>query len=379
MADTVGPQLVWSRERSFIAEPFEDIKPRYSGYLIKGVLPLAGVGFIAGASKGGKTFIALDWGLKIAAGAATVMGRKAKQTGVAYIGAEDPDGCRSRVLAWKRRNPRGSYTPFSLIGRGVNLLDEDEVSQLITELTDLAAVYEEQGHALGLVVFDTLAKCMAGGEENGSVDGGRALAALERVQREISCLVVALAHHGKSGEDKGIRGWSGFDAASDATITVERDKDDPDFRKLTLSKVKNGPDGAVVGFRLERVNLGIQDEDGDELWSCVVAYDAAAPDKILPRRRKALSAQAEIVMVQFGRLVDGGAAQVVPKSLEGVRQDRDTLGVRRPDLSLECAVNGLRYAEDEKANTYNTRFGRALNELQGAKRLRVEGDLIWAI
>ena len=44
-----------------------------------------------------------------------------------------------------------------------------------------------------------------------------------------------------------------MDANSDATITLERDADDPELRTLTFAKVKNGVDGGKLAFRLESV------------------------------------------------------------------------------------------------------------------------------
>jgi hypothetical protein len=371
-----APTLVWSRESRFTRVRYEDIRVVHTGYLIKGILPEKGVGFIAGASKGGKTFIALDWGQKVATGA-TVMRRKAKHVGVAYVAAEDPEGCRARIQAWKRRYPRGSesYTPFTLLPCKVNLLDDDHVAELIAELQDLAEEYATQDMSLGLVVLDTLSKCMPGADENTSADGSRAVAALERIQAELDCFVLAVAHHGKAGADNGIRGWSGFDAASDATITVTRDPENPQARTLTLSKVKNGEDGHQVAFRLERQDLGERDQDDEELWSCIVTYDSMPPEQAAKVKRKAMSAEAQLIWTHLGRLVDSGNCQPVPAEFDPRPHYK---AVRRADLSLECSINGLQY-DGEKPNTYNQRFGRKLIELRAQGRVRIEGDLIWAL
>jgi hypothetical protein len=376
MSEPAGPKLVYSRERPFVREQFEDIEPRSVDYLIKGILPRQGVGYIAGASKAGKTFVAIDWSCKLACGA-TVMKRKAKHVGVVYLAAEDPEGCRARIMAWRRKNPRQSYTPLELICSKINLLDDASVTQFIRELQDAAATFEENGFRLGLVVLDTLAKCVPGAEENGSVDGSLVLVGLRRIEEELDCFVLPLAHHGKAGAQSGIRGWSGFDADSDATITVERNEDDPTSRTITLSKVKNGADGARVAFELVRQDLGLTDEDGDEVWSCVVSYDSVEPDKVTKRRNKALSSDAQLILTTLGRLIDKGHGQTPPPTVEGVRPG--TMAISRALLSLEAQVAGLRYAPDEKANTVNVRFGRRVIELLGAQRIRQEGDLLWPI
>jgi len=368
--------IQFERQRPFRSIPFAEIKPSTHAYLIKGILPARGTGFLVGASKAGKTFVAIDWALRIACGAATVMGRKAKQVGVVYIGAEDPGGVKARLEAWRRKWPRQSYTPFHLIEAAPNLLDEDSVQALQAEIDDIALTFQAEGHTLGLIVFDTLSRCIAGAEENSSERMSLAVQALDKVGRDSQALSLVVAHHGKDST-RGIRGWSGLDAASDATVTVERDEVTPELRRLTLSKVKNGADGDVVNFSLERQDIGLVDEDGEDIWSCIVRYEQA-PSGPAPKtaRRKALSPQAEIVLAELGKLIDRGICQDPPASADGVRPG--TKAVRRADLSLESATSGLHY-DGEAQNAYRQRFGRALNELQRAKRVRVEGDAIWPI
>lgn len=376
---TQAIKLAWDRDRRFASVPWTEIKPKASSWLVKGVLPRTGTGFMVGASKAGKTFVALDWAFKVAAGS-TVIKRTARQCGVVYLAAEDPEGCAVRVEAIKRKFPRESYLPFHMIPARVNLLDSEEVDQLIAELLDLDALFQGEGHPLGLVVLDTLSRCLPGAEENSSQSMSMAVDALDRIGRETGAFILALAHHGKDAQ-RGIRGWSGLDAASDATITVERGDDkegDPNLRTITMSKVKNGKDGDQVAFRLERQALGIFDEDGEEMWSCYVAYDHADVQvlKTAGKRRKSLSPNDEMVLSALGRLVDKEIRQLPPNAAQGVKPG--TWAVRRADLSAEAMGIGLRF-DDEKANTYNARFGRSVQALVAAGRIRQEGDLIWAI
>lgn len=381
MTDQSGPRLVWERERPFASVAWEDIAPRTVPSLLKGVLPRLGTGFLVGASKAGKTFIALDWSYKLAAGAPTIMQRRAQHVGVAYVAAEDPSGVELRIEALKRKFPRESYTAFRLIKKRVNLLDPDSVDGLIAELHDIDAIFAEKaGVRLGMVVVDTLSRCLPGAEENSSQSMSLAVDSLDRIGLETEAFVFALAHHGKDTA-RGIRGWSGLDAASDATISVERGDpekgDDPNLRTLTMSKVKNGKDGDQVAFRLERQPIGF-DEDGDEMFSAYVQYEQVEVEvlKGKSKKRKALSPSAEIVLTALGRLIDREIRQAPPSTAQGVRQG--TWAVRRSDLSLEAGSIGLSY-DGEKSDAFRQRFGRAVNELQAAQRIRVDGDAVWPI
>lgn len=374
-----APKLVWDRDRKFASIPWEEIKPTQASWLIKGVLPRKGTGFMVGASKAGKTFVALDWAFKIAAGA-TVMGRKARQVGVAYLAAEDPTGCALRIEAIKKRRPRESYTPFRLISARVNLLDPDDRSALLVELREIDAEFQAHGHRLGLVVFDTLSRSIPGAEENSSASMSLAVEALDDVGRETDALVLALAHHGKSGTQGGIRGSSVLDAASDATITIERgdpDKDeDPNLRTVTLSKVKNGKDGDKVAFRLERQDLGLFDEDGDEMWSCYVQYDyAAIPPPKRQKQRPEDKAGPKIVLRAFHQLLEVGPTYVVPP-VPGVPPG--AVGIMRTDLRARAISIGHPSA-DLKEESAKRMTNKDISELISAGVLRQEGEVIWKV
>ena len=105
----------FERRTRFVFEPFEAIQPRASPWLVKGVLPSRGVAFIVGQSKAGKSFLAIDISLRLAAGAPKVLGRKARGCGVVYIAGEDADGCRARVAAWRLKVHRERPMPFELV------------------------------------------------------------------------------------------------------------------------------------------------------------------------------------------------------------------------------------------------------------------------
>lgn len=370
---TVTPFRVFDRRSRYRVEPFEAISASSSPQLVKGMLPMRGLAFYAGASKAGKTFVALDHMLKIASGA-SVMGRRAKQSGVVYVAAEDPDGCRARIHAWKRKNPRESYTPFVLIGQRVDLNDPASVDDLKGAIRDASTEFDDNGFALGAIVFDTMAQCLPGADENSSADMGGALGVIQGFGEEFSTLAVVVAHHGKNAQ-AGIRGWSGMGAAADAVITVVRDEETKE-RTLTLDKVKNGPDGDCIAFSLLPSPLGVIDEDGEEMWSCTVSYDGLADRVKSPVKAKALTPPEEIVLTAIRWLTDNGSTQDPPVTALGVREG--TKAVRRRDVSERAKVGGL-WDEGDKDDAYRQRVHRSLMGLQMKRRIRVEGDLAWLV
>jgi hypothetical protein len=226
-------------------------------------------------------------------------------------------------------------------------------------------------------VFDTLSRCLPGVDENNSQGMSQAFVALKRICSVMGVLVVVLAHFGKAGEERGIRGWSGMDANSDATLTLERDTEDDDLRLLRLHKVKNGTAGLKIGFRLQEVGLGLNDEDGEEIVSCVCNYEnAPAADLGLKKRRKAMNAPEQLVFTALRYLTDHGHVQPVPQDIPGAKPWHK--GVRRGDLSMQSFTTGLYYDGESQAN-FRQRFGRALQGLLAQERIRMVGDLIWLV
>lgn len=365
--------LAFDRRSRYRVEPYEAITPSSSTYLVKGLYPRLGIAFIAGQSKAGKTFVTLDHTLRIASGA-KVMGRQAKHMAIIYVAAEDPEGCRLRVAAWKKRWPRESYTPFALIGQPVDLNDAASVEDLQFAIRDAVAEFADRDFQLGAIVFDTLARCVPGADENSSADMGRALQAIESFGEAFGCLTMVVAHHGKNA-GAGIRGWSGMNAAADAVVTVVRD-DETKERTITLDKVKNGPDGECIAFNLKAAPLGFFDEDGEEVWSCTVDYEGLAEKVAKSPRRVALKPQEEIMLSAIRYVVDNGPTQDVPPTVAGIRPG--TKAVRKDDAYARAQAAGMD-SEGETYEAFKKRRRRALEALVAAKRIIMEGDLIWLV
>src|SRR5581483_10754950 len=193
MSDAEAPlaeEIKFPRKSKLKREAFASTAPTAEAWRIKGVWPSQGVAFVVGATKSGKTFLVLDMTLRLAAGAAKALQRRARQCGVAYLAAEDPNGCRARVAAWRIRNHRTSPTPFELLSGSFNLAEDGDVADLRASLWEIDAAFKEQGAPLGVLVIDTLSRVLPGADENNAIDMSRAVAALDEISRELSILVV---------------------------------------------------------------------------------------------------------------------------------------------------------------------------------------------
>lgn len=379
MAEFGGPVLAFSRNSKFTFEDYDDAEPSTKPWLVRNAWPMRGVAWIAGASGAAKTFFAIDALAKIAGGAPTIWGRRAQQRGVIYVAAEDPDGCRARLKAFRRSKgsraaQEGRRLPMKLVPQAVNLLDAADVENFIRDALDVAEGWGD-GVQLGVVCFDTFSVCVEGADENNSSEMSRALTALYQISKELDCLVVVVAHFGKSGTGGGIRGWSGLAYNADGVIVIERDEEEPDLRHVTFQKVKNGPTNGRLDFSLEDVALGF-DDAGDEMTSCVVRFAAAAkPVSHKKRAGPETKPGPKLILKAMNQLLEVGQTYVVPP-LPGVPPN--TAGVERTKLRERAYSIG--YGDDEeKPDTRKRNFNRDVQALLAATALREHDGIVWKI
>lgn len=342
----------------------EHARPQAGSWLVKGVLPSSGLACFYGPSRAGKSFLALEWSLRIAHGD-DVLGFRTQQVGVAYVGAEAANGIRKRILAWMQENGRadiedGDGGPFALIGRGVDFSSPEapDIEELIQLLTEAAIEFKERGARLGVVVVDTLARASAGADENSSADMGAVLSALERIAEALGVLVIVVHHTGKDAS-KGARGHSSFFAALDTAIELQHDEESG-ARSLKLAKQKDDEDGRLWGFRLKPVTIG-EDADGDPITSCVIDYtDAPAPKS---KRRDKVQETAERIVTDALKAVLSTQGRVAP------------IGVPAPAGSYVAPYAYVRERaykiglsqDGETAAAKRTRWNRALEKLVASR------------
>lgn len=229
-------------------------------WLIHATLPRAGLAVLFGASGSGKSFLALDLGIAIARGC-DWRSLQVNQSCVAYIVAEGIGGFSKRLSAYAQQHAVDlADVPLYVLGDSPNFMKGDDMAAVIEGVRAIPTMP-------GLIIVDTWAQVTPGADENAGDDMGKALAQCKRLHAATGALVLLVHHSGKDAS-KGARGWSGLNAASDCTIEVIRSDND---RVMTITKMKDGEDGAEFGFRLLTVQLS------EDVSSCVVEHTAATP------------------------------------------------------------------------------------------------------
>lgn len=237
--------------------------PEYAGsrspeWIVKGILPKAGLAVVYGDSGSGKTFVVLDMAACIAQGLPW-RGHKVKKGRVAYLCGEGADFFARRLAAHQQFH-QSDLANLLVCAESPNLLRASQDYKLLIE--------QLRAHGpIDVVVIDTLARSLPGGNENASEDMGALIARCDQIHRATGAMVLLVHHTGKDAA-KGARGHSSLRAACDAELAVIRDVENA-TRRIEVGKQKDGPDGEAYPFALQPIPLGI-DADGDAITSCVI-------------------------------------------------------------------------------------------------------------
>ena len=126
-----------------------------------------------------KSFLTVDIAMRLAYGQPW-LGKPMDKRPVAYVAAEGHAGMGKRIHAWERHHGLlDADNLLALIPATVNLLEPEQVDRFIRTIRK---VEDTHGHRFALVVIDTLARSMVGGDENGPEDMSRAVAGAGQIQ-----------------------------------------------------------------------------------------------------------------------------------------------------------------------------------------------------
>lgn len=234
------------------------------GYVIKGLLQRACYAEAFGAPGEGKTFIALDWSYHVATGMPW-MGRRTKAGVVLYMAYEGQGGLTRRAKALHQKYNRADV-PLYISGVACNLRELAGRQELGAIIADLPAKPV-------LIVIDTFARALMGGDENSAQDVGAFNAGVAALIESTGACVLILHHSGKD-KSKGARGSSALLGALDTEIEI-------DGGWVTARKQREVELGEPIAFKLQSLVVGV-DEDDDVITSCVVEASTGVP-KGLPR------------------------------------------------------------------------------------------------
>lgn len=237
---------------------------------VEGLLTESGSSVLYGPSNTGKTFWIVDLGVAVASGTAFRGELEVEQGAVIYIALEGAHGAKNRIRALKESGKLKPGTPFYLIFDSVSLLEIGHAARLAETVTMVA---EDADVKVKLVIIDTMARAMAGGDENSGKDMTSAVSSIDAVRAATEAHVCVVHHCGKD-EAKGARGHSSLRAAVDTEIEVTHSEGNG-VSTVRVTKQRDLPIGEPMPFTLKVVTLGIN-RRGKPITSCVVQHEASA-------------------------------------------------------------------------------------------------------
>lgn len=327
-----------------------DIEPVLTlNHMVKGWLSRSGLSMLYGPSNAGKTFIALDMAMHIAAGKPW-RGCKVVGGPVLYIAAEGGAGVRNRLAAFKCERPDMGSAPFMLLPIGLDLHAPGDGLAVCEALHDVAPA---------LVVVDTLARSMGAGDENTAKDAAMFVRNCDLI-REATGAHVMVVHHTGKDEERGARGSSALRAAVDTEISVTSEGE------IQCKKQRDMAYAEPLHFSLRSVTLGM-DGDGEPVTSAIVEA-SDAPKKV----RKPLKGKNEVAMqALYDALRDHGETRtgnLYPSNRKVVCVDH---------WREACATHGLTTGATDAAA--RMAFKRAKDKLMDMDEVREFGDHVWRV
>jgi hypothetical protein len=233
-------------------------------WLLHRVIEAKVVAVLAGPRASFKSFIALDWAMRVAMGGQPV----------AILSGEG-GGLGRRVKAWMQTFGGGSNLrdmPILALERPLNLNREEEMAMLV-QAVDTANIRPR------LVVVDTLSKFSAGMDENSNQEVAAYLSQVSRFLRErYEASVLIVAHSGHSDSERP-RGASALMANPDSEFIVKRAAQPNTHVEVTRQRFKDTGELPNLAYESEVVDLGAADRYGERLTSLVMRETVAHGEK----------------------------------------------------------------------------------------------------
>ena len=244
-------------------------QPSPISWLVKRWVQEQALVMVHGPSGGGKTFVVLDWCLRIASATPEWCGNKVKSGNVVYLAGEGHHGLRGRIAAWKHHHSAGKLSMW-LSKHGCDLntpVGYLKVVEHVRMLPDPPKV----------IVVDTLHRFLAG-DENSAQDAKTMLDACSNLMLEFNCSVILVHHTGVSEEAQHrARGSSAWRGALDIEISVIPSGPNQPLQ-LVQRKSKDAEIASPIFMDLQQVTIPRwYDEDNQPVTSAVPVQASAPP------------------------------------------------------------------------------------------------------
>lgn len=329
-------------------------------WIVKNMIERDTLVMMYGPSGSGKSYAAIRMAVSVATGV-DFHSHQTKQYTVVYMCGEGYRGVKDRLRALKLQYDLTTLGDLHLTNRITDFSSANDIKATVEEL-------KSQNIQPDLIIIDTLARASGSFDENSTADMNKFVKACDFIRRKFNgCSVMPVHHTGQATKERA-RGSSVLKAAVDVELSVEHTGEG---MTIAATKMKDGEPFEKLGFKFLRVNFGVKDEDGDELYSHVieadqsVVVDAEAAKEASPTGKKVLKAFDELFSEAVNR-VDSPS-----KFTQQMGLDAPSQGV----LVGDVRDHFYRMSEGKQA-TKRQQFNRGLADLEGKDILAVWDDIL---
>jgi hypothetical protein len=313
----------------------------------------------------GKSFLALDVGMRVACGT-KFFGKHSATGAVVYVAAEAAQGMGKRIVAaCTNMSVERTDVPLGLVTSAPNLGKSSIDCDLL-----IGSIKHQQpllNLPIKLVVIDTLARTLQDGDENSSSEMNAFIAKVDRIAEAFECLVIVVHHSGKDGA-RGMRGSSALHGAADVEWCVSKSGNS---HGVELVKQKEGESGQKWTFSLGVLDVS-DDPDGKPITSCFVI------EKTLPEigQGEALTKKADGIAEKVMDAIIEAADEYAEKMPDNDELP-DSFGIPRSKIKEACINHSIGNAENPKSQ--ETTINRALDDLTKRGKIGKTKGWIWII
>ena len=329
------------RSTAFMFESIKNTTIQPQDWLIDDFIEANSLAEVFGAPESGKSLLAIDWGLSIAAGI-DWQGHRTQQGAVFYVAGEGQNGLARRFGAWCIENNKDmSILPFYRSEQAAAFYDLHSainVERAISQITQQDKVQPR------LIIIDTLARNFGGGNENSTEDMSQFVAHIDKHLRVRFNATVLLVHHTGHGSAERGRGSSALRAAVDTEYSMI--KNDADVINLTCTKMKDAAHPLPKSFQISSIELGISDEKGNPANGPVLTATNYTPTT---PKTSALGKNQKLGLSSLGILLEESQAYLesIGKNPDHAKvtvsdwQERLDIGTRFPEVKNSLQEKGF--------------------------------------
>lgn len=328
---------------------------------VQGLLTESAMSVVYGESNCGKTFFMSDLAFHVAQGKEWNK-KRVEKGNVLYLSLEGNRGIKNRIAAYKAEN-KVNLDGFLMMPCQVDFINsEEDITQLI-ELVKQANI--EFNNDVKLIVIDTLARAIGGGDENSGVDMGTLVKHSDLIRQYTNAHICFIHHSGKD-KARGARGHSSLRAAVDTEIEISR-TEGADYSVVKVPKQRDMERDDDFQFKLKRVVLGVNCYN-EEVTSCVVEPYDLQMDTEEKMKTKQVSGKTKAAF-------DALKEAIMEKGFKGSGQNMPNCKVVTIDVFKEYLQ--MRGILSENSRSAYTQYDRVSQKLIDEKLINIRYKYVW--